>query len=239
MFRRVTSRVMTSARCVAPMAVPMAQQARQAFSSTQALRDVMDYEALQVATVRKPAPSFKAKAVVNGAIEEISLAQYAGKYVVLLFYPLDFTFVCPTEIIAFSEAQERFAKLGAQVLACSVDSPFSHLAWTKTDRKKGGLGEMKIPLVADLTKEIARDYGVLIESQGIALRGMFIIDDKGVIRSMQINDLEVGRSVDETLRLVEAFQYSDKNGEVVPCNWKPGGATINVSKAGDYFEKNN
>ena len=154
MFRRVTSRVMTSARCVAPMAVPMAQQARQAFSSTQALRDVMDYEALQVATVRKPAPSFKAKAVVNGAIEEISLAQYAGKYVVLLFYPLDFTFVCPTEIIAFSEAQERFAKLGAQVLACSVDSPFSHLAWTKTDRKKGGLGEMKIPLVADLTKDL-------------------------------------------------------------------------------------
>lgn len=239
MFRRFAARAPVARFAPMPVAAVTAAPAR-AFASTPLLRCApCDYEALQIAAVQKPAPMWKAKAIENGAIKEVALSNYAGKYVVMLFYPLDFTFVCPTEIIAFSDRAAEFEKLGAQVLAVSVDSAFSHLAWTKTERKKGGLGEMKIPLVADITKEISRDYGVLIESEGIALRGLFIIDDKGIVRSMTVNDLPVGRSVDETLRVVEAFQYADKNGEVVPCNWTPGKATINVAKAADFFEKNN
>jgi len=239
MFRRFTARAAApAARRFAPVAA--AAPLRGVATRTPMLRCMpCDYEALQVAAVQKPAPMWKAKAVENGAIKEVSLSQYAGKYVVMLFYPLDFTFVCPTEIIAFSDRAAEFEKLNCQLLAVSVDSVFSHLAWNKTDRKKGGLGEMKIPLVADITKEISRDYGVLIESEGIALRGLFVIDDKGIVRSITVNDLPVGRSVDETLRVVEAFQYVDKNGEVVPCNWTPGKPTINVSKAADFFEKNN
>ena len=195
---------------------------------------------VEVAAIRQKAPAWKAKAVVSGQIKEVSLADYAGKYVVMLFYPLDFTFVCPTEIISFSDRAAEFEKVGAQVVAISVDSAFSHLAWTNTPRKKGGLGQLNIPLVGDITKNIARDYGVLLEDEGIAARGLFIIDRNGVVRSMTINDLPVGRDVDEALRVVQAFQYSDDNaGQVVPCNWRPGKSTIEVAKAGDYFEKNN
>jgi tryparedoxin peroxidase (2-Cys peroxiredoxin) len=197
------------------------------------------YDALSVAQVQREAPAWTAQAVVNGQITNVSLQDYRGKYVVIIFYPLDFTFVCPTEIIDFSERSKEFEEVGAQVLAVSVDSPFSHLAWTKTDRKKGGLGEMKIPLVSDLTKDIARDYGVLIEEKGIALRGQFIIDGKGVLRSMTVNDLPVGRNVDEALRLVQAFQLADKTGDVVPCGWKPGKKTMNVAKADEYFSQTN
>ena len=195
------------------------------------------YDALNEAKVGREAPVWTAQAVVSGQISNVSLSDFKGQYVVMIFYPLDFTFVCPTEIINFSERAAEFEAVGAKVVALSVDSAFSHLAWTKTDRKAGGLGEMKIPLVADLTKDIARDYGVLIEEKGIALRGQFIIDGKGVLRSSLINDLPVGRSVDEALRLVQAFQHADKTGEVVPCNWTPGKKGMNPAKANEYFKE--
>uniref|UniRef100_A0A4W6F806 Peroxiredoxin-1 n=1 Tax=Lates calcarifer TaxID=8187 RepID=A0A4W6F806_LATCA len=178
------------------------------------------------AKIGKPAPDFKATAVVNGQFKDIQLSDYKGKYVVFFFYPLDFTFVCPTEIVAF-------------IIGCSIDSHFSHLAWINTPRKQGGLGNMNIPLVADLTKTISRDYGVLKEDDGIAYRGLFVIDDKGILRQITINDLPVGRSVDETLRLVQAFQHTDKYGEVCPAGWKPGSDTIvpDVEKSKEFFSK--
>ncbi|KAH9593329.1 Peroxiredoxin [Trypanosoma melophagium] len=198
----------------------------------------LDYQAYKTATVREVAPEWAGKAVMNGKITDISINDYKGKYIVLLFYPLDFTFVCPTEITAFSDASAEFEKINTQVVAVSCDSHFSHLAWINTPRKKGGLGEMNIPVLSDFTKEIARDYGVLIEEQGVALRGLFIIDDKGILRHITINDLPVGRSVEEVLRVVQAFQYSDKNGDVIPCNWRPGKPTMKPEKASEYFEKN-
>lgn len=198
-----------------------------------------DYQMFRTATVREAAPDFSGKAVVNGSIKEISVKDYDGKYVLLLFYPMDFTFVCPTEIIAFSDRHSEFEALNAQVIAVSCDSEFSHLAWTNTPRKKGGLGDMKIPILADKTMEIARDYGVLIEEMGVSLRGLFLIDPKGVLRHATINDLPVGRSVDEALRVVEAFKYADENGNVIPCGWKPGKPAMDPSKAADFFAKNN
>uniref|UniRef100_A0A8C0TLA1 Peroxiredoxin-2 n=1 Tax=Canis lupus familiaris TaxID=9615 RepID=A0A8C0TLA1_CANLF len=166
---------------------------------------------------------------------------HAGKYLVLFFYPLDFTFVCPTEIIAFSEHAEDFRKLGCEVLGVSVDSQFTHLAWINTPRKEGGLGPLNIPLVADVTRSLSEDYGVLKEDEGIAYRGLFIIDGKGVLRQITVNDLPVGRSVDEVLRLVQAFQYTDEHGEVCPAGWKPGSDTIkpNVDDSKEYFSKHN
>ncbi|CAO3574508.1 unnamed protein product [Mortierella alpina] len=163
-----------------------------------------------VASVGKPAPGFTAVAVVDGAIQDLSLDDYKGQYVVLFFYPLDFTFVCPTEIIAFSEALDRFKGLNTAVLAASCDSHYSHLAWVNTPRSHGGLGEMKIPILADFTKKIATDYGILKEDEGVAYRGLFIIDPNQVIRQITVNDIPVGRSVDETIRLVEAFQFTDE-----------------------------
>lgn len=187
----------------------------------------------------KPAPEFKGQAVVDGEFKDISLANYKGKYLVLFFYPLDFTFVCPTEIIAFSDRVEEFRAINCEVVACSTDSVFSHLAWTNTPRKQGGLGNMKIPLLADKTMEISRAYGVLKEDEGISFRGLFIVDDKGNLRQITMNDLPVGRSVDETLRLVQAFQFTDKHGEVCPAGWKPGADTIrpNVKDSQKYFQK--
>ncbi|RVE61529.1 hypothetical protein OJAV_G00171620 [Oryzias javanicus] len=171
--------------------------------------------------------------------KDLKLSDYRGKYVVFFFYPLDFTFVCPTEIIAFSDAADDFRKIGCEVIAASVDSHFSHFAWTNTPRKQGGLGTMKIPLVSDTRRTISTDYGVLKEDEGIAYRGLFIIDDKGVLRQITINDLPVGRSVEETLRLVQAFQFTDKHGEVCPAGWKPGSDTIkpDVQKSKDFFSK--
>ncbi|XP_070568697.1 peroxiredoxin-2-like [Ptychodera flava] len=191
------------------------------------------------ASVSKPAPDWKGVAVVNGEMKELKLADYAGKYVVMLFYPLDFTFVCPTEIIAFSDHVEAFKKLNTEVIGISVDSQFTHLAWINTPRKQGGLGDIKIPLLSDLTHQISKDYGVLLEDLGHTLRGLFIIDDKGVLRQITMNDLPVGRSVEETLRLVQAFQYTDQHGEVCPCEWKPGSDTIipDPEKKKEYFEK--
>lgn len=191
------------------------------------------------AQVQKPAPDFKADAVVNGQFGSVKLSDYWGKkYVVVFFYPLDFTFVCPTEIIAFSDRVAEFEKRNAQVLGVSIDSKFTHLAWINTPRGQGGLGELKYPLVSDLDKSISCQYGVLLEA-GIALRGTFIIDKGGIVRHITINDLPLGRSVDETLRVLDALQFFETNGEVCPAEWKPGCATIKPTVTGskEYFSK--
>lgn len=189
--------------------------------------------------VAKEAPDFKAQAVMpNGAFQEVSLSDYRGKYVVLFFYPLDFTFVCPTEIIAFSEAVAEFEKLGVQLLGCSIDSHFSHLAWRNTPRKAGGIGEIAYPLVADLDKKIADAYDVLLPG-GIALRGLFLIDKDGVVQHQVVNNLPLGRSVSEALRMVKALQFFEANGEVCPANWDEGKASMKPDPVGsqEFFEK--
>lgn len=187
--------------------------------------------------LQKPAPFFQGTAVISEAFKEISLNDYKGDYLVLVFYPLDFTFVCPTELIAFSERVSDFQAIKTSIVAISCDSQFSHLAWIKLARKEGGLGEMNIPLLSDKSCKIARDYGVLDEETGIAFRGLFIIDGAGILRQMTINDLPVGRSIDETLRLVQAFKYTDEFGEVCPVDWKPGSKTIkpDVDASKKYF----
>jgi peroxiredoxin (alkyl hydroperoxide reductase subunit C) len=177
----------------------------------------------EFATVQNEAPDFKATSVMeDGSVKELKLSDYRGKYIVLFFYPLDFTFVCPTEIISMSDRMDEFEVRNAQVLGVSVDSQFSHLAWRNTDRKKGGIGEITYPLVSDLDKSISRRYGVLVEKPGIALRGLFIIDKLGKIRHITINDLPLGRNVDEVLRVLDAIQFNEKYGEVCPANWKQG-----------------
>ncbi|KAK2712013.1 peroxiredoxin-like [Artemia franciscana] len=196
---------------------------------------------LLAAQVQDKAPHFEGMAVVDGSFKKISLEDYKGKYLVLFFYPLDFTFVCPTEIIAFSDHIEDFKAINAEVVGASTDSHFSHLAWINTPRKEGGLGGIKYPLLSDFNKQIAKDYGVLIENAGLALRGLFIIDPNGVVKQITINDLPVGRSVEETLRLVKAFQFVEKHGEVCPAKWKPGEPSIKPDpiKSKEYFEKVN
>lgn len=182
--------------------------------------------------VTKPAPEFKAQAVLkDGSFAELSLSQYRGKYVLLFFYPLDFTFVCPTEIIAFSDRVQEFQSLGVEVIGVSVDSHYSHLAWRNTPRNQGGIGPVSYPLVADLNKQIARDYDVLL-NDAVALRGLFLIDKAGVVRHQVVNDLPLGRSVDEALRIVKALQFFETNGEVCPADWKEGKRTIKPSVAG-------
>lgn len=184
------------------------------------------------------APDFKATALVNGDFETKSLADYKGKWKVLFFYPLDFTFVCPTELIAYSEAASQFTDIGCELIACSVDSEFSHLAWTQTPREEGGIGEIKYPILADITKKIARDYGVLAD-EAVALRGLFIIDDQDVIQHSTINNLSVGRNPEETLRLVKGYQYTAKHGEVCPAGWTEGADTMKPDPKGskEYFNK--
>lgn len=187
--------------------------------------------------VTKPAPDFKAQAVLpNGTFKEVSLSGYKGKYVLLFFYPLDFTFVCPTEIIAFSDRAQEFDALGVQILGVSVDSHYSHFAWRNLSRDQGGLGNIQYPLIADLNKQIARDYDVLL-NDAVALRGLFLIDKAGVVRHQVVNDLPLGRSVDEALRMVQALQYFEKNGEVCPANWKEGARTIKptVQDSKEFF----
>ncbi|XP_055385544.1 peroxiredoxin 1 [Condylostylus longicornis] len=187
--------------------------------------------------IQKPAPNFKGQAVIDGQFKEINLNDYKGKYVVLFFYPLDFTFVCPTEIIAFSEKADEFKKINCQLIACSTDSHFTHLAWVNTPRKEGGLGSLNIPLLADKSMKIAKDYGVLDEESGIPFRGLFIIDGNQNLRQITVNDLPVGRNVEETLRLVQAFQYTDIHGEVCPADWKPGlkSMVADPKKSKEYF----
>ncbi|XP_063989900.1 peroxiredoxin-2 [Diachasmimorpha longicaudata] len=193
------------------------------------------------AVIGKPAPHWEATAVINGEFKEIKLTDYKGKYLVFFFYPLDFTFVCPTEIQAFSDRIDEFRTLNTEVIAASVDSQFTHLAWMNTPRKEGGLDKIKIPLLSDLTHKISKDYGVYLEDLGHTLRALFIIDGKGNLRQITMNDLPVGRSVDETLRLVQAFQYTDEHGEVCPAGWKPGQDTIipNPVDKKKFFSKRN
>ena len=189
--------------------------------------------------VGKEAPDFKAQAVMpSGAFEEVSLSDCRGKYVVLFFYPLDFTFVCPTEIIAFSDAVAEFEKLNVQVLGCSIDSHFTHLAWRNTPRNQGGLGDIQYPLVADLDKKIAEAYDVLLPD-GIALRGLFLIDRDGIVRHQVVNDLPLGRNVQEAVRMVKALQFHEENGEVCPANWDEGKASMKPDPVGsqEYFSK--
>lgn len=192
-------------------------------------------------SIQKPAPEFTKTAVVDGIFEKVSLSDYQGKWVLLAFIPLAFTFVCPTEIIAYSDAVKKFADKNTEVLFASTDSEYSLLAWTNVARKDGGLGPVNIPLIADTNHTLAKDYGVLLEDEGIALRGIFLIDPKGTLRQITINDLPVGRSVDESLRLVEAFQFTEKYGEVCPANWTPGAETIKpeVESSKEYFGKVN
>lgn len=188
--------------------------------------------------VGQAAPDFTATAVVDQEFKDVKLSSYRGKYVVLFFYPLDFTFVCPTEITAFSDRYAEFKALNTEVLGVSVDSQFSHLAWIQTDRKSGGIGDINYPLVADLKKDISTAYNVLDPDAGIALRGLFVIDQDGVIQHSTINNLGFGRSVDETLRVLQAIQHIQANpDEVCPAGWQPGQKTMNPDpkKSKEFF----
>nr|CAA66484.2 2-Cys peroxiredoxin [Arabidopsis thaliana] len=198
---------------------------RSSLSSTSRRSFAVKAQADDLPLVGNKAPDFEAEAVFDQEFIKVKLSDYNGKkYVILFFYPLDFTFVCPT-ITAFSDRHSEFEKLNTEVLGVSVDSVFSHLAWVQTDRKSGGLGDLNYPLISDVTKSISKSFGVLIHDQGIgiALRGLFIIDKEGVIQHSTINNLGIGRSVDETMRTLQALQYIQENpDEVCPAGWKPG-----------------
>ncbi len=187
--------------------------------------------------VGQKAPNFSGKAVNDGSIQEISLDDYDGKWKVLFFYPLDFTFVCPTEITAFSDKIDMFKKLNTQIIGCSVDSEFSHFKWIQNPRNEGGLGTITYPLLSDLSKSIATSYNVLSDGS-VALRATFIIDDSNIIQHSSINNLSVGRNIDELVRLVEAYQYAAKYGEVCPANWTSGEKTMKPDPEGskEYFK---
>ena len=184
------------------------------------------------------APDFTATAVVDQEFKSIKLSDYRGRYVVLFFYPLDFTFVCPTEVTAFSDRYAEFSNLNTEVFGISVDSEFSHLAWMQTDRKSGGVGDLNYPLVSDIKKEISADYNVLDPSSGVALRGLFIIDKDGVLQHATINNMAFGRSIDETIRTLQAIQHVQSHpDEVCPIDWQPGDKTMNPDpvKSKIYF----
>ena len=207
--------------------------------------------------VTKPAPDFTATAVMaDNSFKDISLSNYKGKKVVLFFYPLDFTFVCPTELIAFDHRLTEFEKRGVQVLGCSMDSEFSHLAWKNTNVNNGGIGNVKYPLIADKDKSISRKYDVLIGSTpayvetedgeeettvggDVALRGSFLIDEEGIVRHAVINDLPLGRNIDEMLRMIDALAFNQKHGEVCPAGWKEGDSGMKADTDGvaDYLDK--
>lgn len=182
--------------------------------------------------VTQLAPDFTAEAVLaDGCIDKVTLSDYRGKYVLLFFYPLDFTFVCPTELVAFDQAEEAFRKRGVQLMSVSVDSVYSHFAWRNTPRKAGGVGALRYPMVADITKTISNEYGVLMNG-AVALRGLFLIDRDGVVRHELINDLPLGRSVDEALRMVDALQFFEKHGDVCPANWHEGEEALKPTSEG-------
>jgi peroxiredoxin (alkyl hydroperoxide reductase subunit C) len=176
--------------------------------------------------VGQPAPDFDMASTKNieKLDDNVRLSDYRGKWLVLLFYPLDFTFVCPTELTTFSDRYEDFQSIGAEVVGVSTDSVHSHRAWLRTPRNKGGVEGLKYPLAADITKQVARDYGVLIEEKGIALRGLFVVDPEGVLRYKVVHDLNVGRSADETLRVIQALQ----TGGLCQADWRPGQETLKV-----------
>lgn len=184
--------------------------------------------------VGKKAPEFTAAAVMaDGSINEsFALADYAGKYVVLFFYPLDFTFVCPTELIAFSHRIEEFEERGVQVIGCSIDSQYTHAAWRNTPVADGGIGPVTYPLVADIKHEICRAYDVEFSEAGVAFRGSFLIDCEGIVRHQVVNDLPLGRNVDEMLRMIDALQFTEKHGEVCPAGWNKGDKGMKADKQG-------
>ncbi|MBT3193921.1 MAG: peroxiredoxin [Verrucomicrobia bacterium] len=190
--------------------------------------------------VTKEAPDFTAQVVnADNSIGEFTLSSLRGKYVVLFFYPLDFTFVCPSEIIAFDKKVKEFEARNAALVGVSVDSQYTHYAWRQTAPEKGGIGEVSYPLVADLDKNIAREYGVLLD-ESVALRGLFLIDPAGVVRHQLVNDLPLGRSVDEAIRVLDALQFVEEHGEVCPANWKQGEEAMKPTAEGvaDYLAKN-
>jgi len=191
--------------------------------------------------VTNPAPDFTATAVLadGSIVEDFKLSEnYGEKGTVVFFYPLDFTFVCPSEIIAFSHRYDEFQKRGVNVIGVSVDSQFSHFAWRETPVEKGGIGRINFPLVADLTKEISRSYDVLLNN-AVALRGSFLIDDKGIVRHAVVNDLPLGRNVDEMLRMIDAQQFTDEFGEVCPAGWQKGdeGMKADAEGVAEYLAK--
>ncbi len=188
--------------------------------------------------VGKTAPDFSAKAVKqNEFIDNFKLSDYKGKYIVLFFYPLDFTFVCPTELHAFNDKLKEFKARGVELVGVSVDSHYSHYAWLNTPKSKGGIEGVQYPIVADITKEIAAAYDVLVDGAGIAYRGLFLIDTDFIVRHQVVNDLPLGRSVDEALRMVDALQYFKDHGEVCPANWHKGDKAMVANADGlkDYF----
>ncbi len=182
--------------------------------------------------VGKKAPYFETEAVIGQDFKTLSLNDYRGKYLLLFFYPLDFTFVCPTELHAFSDKIDEFKKRNCEVVACSIDSKFSHAAWLRTPRGQGGIEGVKYPILADIHKTIARSYGTLFEDGGVAFRGLFLIDKEGVVQHALVNNLPLGRSVDEALRTLDAIQYHAENGEVCPANWKKGEKAMVADQAG-------
>ncbi len=189
--------------------------------------------------VTKEAPDFAAQAVMpDNTIQELKLSGYRGKHVILFFYPLDFTFVCPSEIIAFDKALSKFKERNCEVIGISVDSEYSHFAWKNTSHNEGGIGNIQFPLVADLTKKISESYGILL-NDSVALRGLFLIDREGIVRHAVINDLPLGRNVEETLRMVDALQFFEEHGEVCPANWKPGDDAMKPTAEGvaEYLDK--
>jgi len=193
------------------------------------------------AFIQQPAPYWEASAALKGELTDVKLTDYKGKYLIMVFYPYAFTFICPTEVLAFNDRIEEFRAINAEVVAISVDSAYANLAWQNLPRSQGGVGKLNMPLVSDTLHSISKDYGVYLKHLGHALRGLIIIDDAGIVRQITMNDLPVGRSVDETLRLLKAFQYTDKNPVVCPANWTPGKDTIvpDPQKKLEYFRKVN
>ncbi len=191
--------------------------------------------------VSRPVPTFEAKAVMpdNTIKEDFKLEDYRGKYVVLFFWPYDFTFVCPTEILEFNKKLSRFEEKNVQVIGCSTDSHHSHLAWKNQEVKLGGIGNIQYPMVADFDKSISFEYGVLLEESGQALRGSFLIDKEGVLQHAVINNLPLGRNIDEMLRMIDALQFSEEHGEVCPAGWTPGDDTMKEEQESllEYFNK--
>jgi peroxiredoxin 2/4 len=190
--------------------------------------------------VGRKAPEFDVAAVVNGSlmVDSCKLSDFKGRYVVLFFYPLDFTFVCPTELHAFQEKLEEFKKKNVELIGCSVDSKFSHHAWLRTPRNRGGIEGVTYTLLSDINKTVSRDYDVLLEEAGISLRGLFLIDRDGVVRHQVVNDLPLGRNVDEVLRMVDALQFTEEFGEVCPANWNKGARTMKPDEEGlkEFFK---
>ena len=182
--------------------------------------------------VGKKAPYFEGDAAVGGEFKKISLNDFKGKHLCLFFYPLDFTFVCPTELHAFSDKLEEFTKRNCELVACSIDSKFSHAAWLKTPRNQGGIEGVRYPIISDINKTIARSYGTLFEDAGVAFRGLFLINKDGIVQHVTLNNLPLGRNVDEVLRVVDAMQHNEQHGEVCPANWKKGEKAMKADNDG-------